>query len=63
MKGKESQSDSEEEKEQKKSKAFKGITMKEFRELNFSAKLMSDGLLFVWVEKEYIFDVCKYLEE
>lgn len=37
--------------------------MKEFRELNFLAKLMSDGILFVWVEKEYISEVFKFLED
>ena len=67
-KSKEQVSDSDSEDEhsrppKKKSKAFQGITMKEFRQLNFSAKLMSDGILFVWVEKEYIFDVCKFLED
>ena len=23
---------------------------------------MSDGILFIWVEKEYIMEVCKFLE-
>ena len=23
---------------------------------------MQDGIIFIWVEKEYIMDVCKFLE-
>jgi hypothetical protein len=43
--------------------AFRGITMKEFQKLNINKKLMQDGMLFVWVEKENIRDVCEFFEE
>lgn len=36
--------------------------MKEFSQLVFPKEIMSDGMLFIWVEKEYIMDVCKFLE-
>jgi hypothetical protein len=44
-------------------KAFKGITMKEFSELVIPKSVMQDGILFIWVEKEYVMEVCKVLEE
>lgn len=37
--------------------------MNEFKHLNFNKKLMQDGMLFVWVEKEYIRDVCIFFED
>ncbi len=37
--------------------------MEEFTKLNFSKRLMQDGMLFVWVEKEYIRDVCVFFED
>eukprot|EP00347_Sterkiella_histriomuscorum_P002955 403366155 len=43
--------------------AFQGITMKEFSKLVFPQSLVYDGILFIWVEKEYIMDVCKFLED
>jgi hypothetical protein len=36
--------------------------MKEFSKLVFPITLMKEGILFVWVEKEYIMDVCKFFE-
>lgn len=36
--------------------------MQEFSKLEFPLSMMQDGMLFVWVEKEYIMDVCRYLE-
>jgi hypothetical protein len=44
-------------------KAFEGITMNEFSKLYFPNKVMGDGMLFVWVEKEYIMDVCDFFEK
>lgn len=43
--------------------AFEGITMKEFSKLVIPKQLIEDGILFIWVEKEYIMDVCKFLED
>lgn len=45
------------------SRAFKGISMKEFSKLVIPKSVMQDGILFIWVEKEYVMDVCKFLEE
>lgn len=61
---KDESSDSEEDLKDKDSgfQAFKGISMKEFSQLVFPREIMTDGMLFIWVEKEYIMDVCKFLE-
>ena len=37
--------------------------MKEFSEIHISKKVLSEGMLFVWVEKEYIMDVVLFFEE
>ena len=42
--------------------AFKGITMAEFSQLIIPKQLMQDGILFIWLEKEYIMEVAKVLE-
>lgn len=44
-------------------KAFKGISMTEFNKIYIPASVMKDGLLFVWVEKEYIYSVIKFFEK
>jgi hypothetical protein len=44
-------------------KGFQGISMKEFKELHIPKNVMTDGILFIWVEKEYIMDVVKFLED
>lgn len=36
--------------------------MEEFSQLVIPKSVMQDGILFIWVEKEYIMDVCKFLE-
>jgi hypothetical protein len=46
-----------------KSKAFKGISMEEFSQLVIPKSVMTDGILFIWVEKEYIMDVVRFLEK
>ena len=43
-------------------KAFKGISMVEFSQLIIPKSVMSDGILFIWVEKEYIMEVVTFLE-
>ena len=37
--------------------------MNEFKKLIFPKTMMQDGILFIWVEKEHIMDVVKFLEE
>ena len=39
------------------------VTVEEFGQIQFSNKLMIDGLIFVWVEKEILFPVIKILEK
>jgi hypothetical protein len=41
---------------------IKGVTMDDFTQLRFSKTLMTDGLIFVWVEKEIILPVIKFFE-
>ena len=48
---------------EKKSKGHKGVTIEEFKQINFSKSLMIDGLVFIWVEKEIISDVIKIFEK
>ena len=59
---KDEDSDSDQESKNPSSKAFKGISMEEFSQLVIPKTVMQDGILFIWVEKEYIMDVCKFLE-
>ncbi len=47
---------------QSQSKAFKGISMEEFSKLVIPKSVMQDGILFIWVEKEYVMDVVEFLE-
>jgi hypothetical protein len=37
--------------------------MEEFEKLVIPKSVMQDGILFIWVEKEYIMDVCIFLEK
>jgi hypothetical protein len=53
----------EKEDEEGTSRAFKGISMKEFKQLVIPKQVMTDGILFIWVEKEYIMDVVRFLED
>jgi hypothetical protein len=47
----------------KKVKAKCGITVEEFSSIKFSKNLMIDGLVFIWVEKEIIYDIIKIMEQ
>ena len=46
---------------EKKSKQ-KTITIDDFKNLKFSKNLMTDGLVFIWVEKEILSPLIKYFE-
>jgi hypothetical protein len=37
--------------------------MDQFSKLIIPKSIMQDGIIFIWVEKEYIMDVCKFLED
>ena len=39
------------------------MTVDDFKQINFSKSLMIDGLVFIWVEKEIIFDIIKIFEK
>ena len=41
----------------------KGVTVEDFKQINFSKHLMIDGLVFIWVEKEIISDIIKIFEK
>ncbi len=62
MTPKDADSDSDDESKPSSNKAFKGVSMEQFSELLIPKSVMQDGILFIWVEKEYIMDVCKFLE-
>ena len=38
------------------------VTIDDFKQLNFSKNLMTDGLVFVWVEKDIISELIKFFE-
>lgn len=40
-----------------------GISLEDFAHFEFSKHLLIDGLVFVWVEKEIIFDIIRILEK
>ena len=50
-------------KDKKGNKCSEGISIEEFTKLNFSKKLMIDGLVFVWVEKQIISEIIKFFEK
>jgi hypothetical protein len=37
--------------------------LKQIKEIEISDKLIKNGIIFVWTEKEYISDVVKMMEE
>jgi hypothetical protein len=39
-----------------------GVTIEEFCNLKIPDKVMKDGMLFIWVEKEYIMQIVRHLE-
>lgn len=39
-----------------------GVTLKEFKDLKIPEQVMKDGMLFIWVEKEFISQIIKHLE-
>lgn len=43
-------------------KAFAGITIEELKKLRIPDFVMRDGILFIWVEKELIFEVIVFFE-
>ena len=38
------------------------MTIEDFKKLIIPDKVMKDGMLFIWVEKEYIMEIVKHLE-
>lgn len=40
-----------------------GVTIEDFRKLRIPESVMKDGMLFIWVEKEYISAIISHLEE
>lgn len=42
--------------------AFAGITIEDFKRLRIPDSVMKDGLLFIWVEKELIYEIVVHFE-
>lgn len=38
------------------------MTLKDFQKLSIPESVMKDGMLFIWVEKEFISQIIKHLE-
>jgi len=38
------------------------VTIQDFQKLKIPDDVMKDGMLFVWVEKEYIMEIVRHLE-
>ena len=55
-------SDSEGSQEKKKSSAFQGLKIEDFKKLYIPDAVMKDGILFVWTEKELIGEICRHFE-
>ena len=39
-----------------------GVTIEDFQRLRIPDDVMKDGMLFIWVEKEYIMEIVRHLE-
>lgn len=39
------------------------MSITQFQKLKIPTSVMKDGLVFIWVEKEIIFDVINYMEK
>ena len=49
-------------KDNERRKAFSGTTIEELKKLRIPDFVMKDGILFIWVEKELIFEVIVFFE-
>ena len=49
-------------KDNERRKAFSGTTIEELKRLRIPDFVMKDGILFIWVEKELIFEVIVFFE-
>jgi len=43
-------------------KAFSGITLSEFKKLKIPDSVMREGILFIWVEKELMYEIIVFFE-
>ena len=41
----------------------KGVTIEDFKNLKIPDSVMKDGMLFIWVEKEFIYEIVIHLEK
>ena len=44
-------------------KGKEGVTIEDFRKLRISERLMKDGIVFIWNEKELMSPIIKFFEE
>jgi len=47
----------------KRRQAFSGTTIDNFKKLIIPTKVMKDGILFIWAEKELIGDIVFHFED
>lgn len=45
-----------------KMKQSEGLSIEDFKKLKIPNHVMRDGMIFIWVEKEYIYDIVTHLE-
>ena len=55
-------SDDEQARKRARARAEAGLSIEEFKKLQIPNDIMKDGMIFIWVEKEYIYDIVKHLE-
>lgn len=39
------------------------MDIEDFKKLDIPNKVLQDGMIFIWVEKEFIYDVITYFED
>ena len=44
-------------------KAFSGISLAEFKKLRIPDSVMREGILFIWVEKELMYEIIEFFEK
>lgn len=58
----EDEDDREAERRRAAANAGSGLTIEDFKRLKIPDSVMKDGMIFIWCEKEYIYQICLHLE-
>lgn len=59
----EDSSDEEKAKFRARARAEAGLSIEEFMKLEIPNSVMKDGMIFIWVEKEYMYNIVQHLEK